>query len=89
MHAWVKVYFENIGWVPFDTTRNEQRQQSPLSNKQGLYDLPNKYVYFTHIRNDQSLHNGFIRFGGHIDGDVDLKPSIKFKKPIYRVYEGP
>jgi len=87
MHAWVEVYFENMGWVPFDTTLSEQR---PLPFRIRTFaKLPTRYVHFTHIRNDEHLNYGLIHFVGYKDGYIDLKPSIKFKKPITRIYEGP
>ena len=86
-HAWVEVYFDNMGWVPFDPILGEQ--ESPPSNERWFFDLPTNYVYFTHIRNDEKLNYCSIHYVGCWDSHIGLKFSIEFKKPYSKTYIGP
>jgi len=83
-HAWIEVYFHNMGWVPFDPILGEQ--ESSPSNERWFFDLPTNYVYFTHIRNDEKLNNSSIHYIGRRYGHVDFKFSIEFKKPYSQIY---
>lgn len=42
-HAWAEVYFDNIGWVPFDPTENQTNHYKKMKNQ---------YVYLYFIMND-------------------------------------
>ncbi|MCE5330107.1 transglutaminase-like domain-containing protein [bacterium] len=55
-HNWVEVYFNDIGWVPFDPTFDDNNGSTSLFN-----NLNNIYVYFSSKRNDSAL-NGFHYF---------------------------
>lgn len=50
-HNWSEVYFEDIGWVPFDPTY--QDSGADIS----FYDIGNNYLYLSFLRNDPSLLN--------------------------------
>ncbi|MCX6384479.1 MAG: transglutaminase domain-containing protein [Actinobacteria bacterium] len=71
-HNWVEVYFNDIGWVPFDPTYDDNNGSTSLFN-----NLNNIYVYFSLKRNDLIL-NGFhfFSYNWHGDGQVEVTKNI-------------
>jgi len=55
-HNWVEVYFNDIGWVPFDPTFDDNNGTTSLFN-----NLNNIYTYFSFKRNNSVLQ-GFHYF---------------------------
>lgn len=62
-HAWVEIYTDRCGWVPFDPTKNGSGQNS-------FSVLPPDYIYFSSIINDDILYNncfsGYYYYGAPI-----------------------
>jgi len=50
-HNWAEVYFEDVGWVPFDPTYEDSGADT------SFHDIENNYIYMSFIRNDPSLLN--------------------------------
>jgi transglutaminase-like putative cysteine protease len=71
-HNWVEVYFDDIGWVPFDPTFDDNNGSTSLFN-----NLDNIYVYFSLKRNDLIL-SGFhyYAYNWYGDGKVDIVKNI-------------
>lgn len=71
-HNWVEVYFNDIGWVPFDPTYDDNNGSTSLFN-----NLNNIYVYFSLKRND-SILNGFhyFSYNWYGDGQVEVTKNI-------------
>jgi len=74
-HNWVEVYFNDIGWVPFDPTFDDNNGSTSLFN-----NLNNIYVYFSLKRNDSVL-GGFhyYIYNWYGDGSVDIVKNISVK----------
>ena len=76
-HAWVEIYLERYGWVPFDPTRGDQ--ENPLVREKSFKSLGNIYVYLTSLRNDDIL-DGYRYSKYKYWGDkIVFKDSITFK----------
>ena len=71
-HNWVEVYFNDIGWVPFDPTFDDNNGSTSLFN-----NLDNIYVYFSLKRNDLALHGfHYFAYNWHGDGKVKILKNI-------------
>ncbi len=59
-HAWVEIYFTNLGWVPFDPTHSDGSRVTSFEN------LETKYVYYSYDektkRKDSWTWWGFAQF---------------------------
>jgi transglutaminase/protease-like cytokinesis protein 3 len=74
-HNWVEVYFNDIGWVPFDPTFDDNNGSTSLFN-----NLDNIYVYFSLKRNDSVLHGfHYFAYNWYGDGNVDISKNISVK----------
>jgi transglutaminase-like putative cysteine protease len=75
-HNWAEVYMQDYGWVPFDPTSGDVKNTF-LKNRT-FSNLSPVYIYLSHTRNDDVLHNfNFYRYTYRGDR-VRLKDSIKF-----------
>ncbi|MCL4415505.1 MAG: transglutaminase-like domain-containing protein [Actinobacteria bacterium] len=66
-HNWVEVYFDDIGWVPFDPTYDDNNGSTSLFN-----NPDNIYVYFSFKRNDSVIH-GFHYFSYNWNGSGSVE----------------
>ena len=75
-HNWVEVYFDDIGWVPFDPTFDDNNGSTSLFN-----NLDNIYAYFSLKRND-SILSGFhyFAYNWYGDGRVDIEKTISVRQ---------
>ncbi|MHB1347618.1 MAG: transglutaminase-like domain-containing protein [Candidatus Humimicrobiaceae bacterium] len=71
-HNWVEVYFDDIGWVPFDPTFDDNNGSTSLFS-----NLDNIYAYFSLKRND-SILSGFhyYAYNWYGDGEVQIEKNI-------------
>lgn len=77
-HNWAEVYLNDYGWVPFEMSIN--RNQPRRNAFRRMWPV---YIYFSHIRNDEVLHNyHFASYKYHGD-KVLLKDTIKIKNSSY------
>ncbi len=75
-HNWAEVYLQDYGWVPFDPTSGDNK--STFLKNRAFSNLSPVYIYLSHIRNDDVLHNyNFYRYTYRGD-KVRLKDSIIF-----------
>ena len=75
-HAWVEVYFDEYGWVPFDPTFGDAETRGAMP-----YDrLRPIYIHISHIRNDNVLGNYHFSWYYYTGEKVKVSDSIKFKK---------
>ena len=74
-HAWAEVYLQRYGWVPFDPTWADVQYKSARE----FHYMHSAYLYLTHIRNDEILHNYNIWLLWRWGGNVEIKDSIVFK----------
>jgi len=71
-HNWVEVYFNDIGWVPFDPTFDDNNGSTSLFN-----NLDNIYVYFSMKRNDPTLNNfHYFVYNWYGSGKVEVLKNI-------------
>jgi len=63
-HAWVEVYLENYGWVPFDPTWGDTKAAT-------FESLKPLYIYLSDIRNDEVL--GYSDIYGYLYWGVPFK----------------
>jgi transglutaminase-like putative cysteine protease len=75
-HAWAEVYLTELGWVPFDLTYGDVKQNSTKNKR--FQKLKPIYIYLTSTRNDPILDQAIIVRGLWV-GDVTLRDSIVFK----------
>lgn len=83
-HAWVEVYFNDLGWVPFDPVRG--RDESEQTRKKYFYDLQPNYLYFTDIRNDTLLKNNYMHVFSSDSNEISFRYAIIFRQPIEQIY---
>ncbi len=77
-HHWTEVYFENLGWVPFDVSWGDS--ENPVLRKRGFDTMKTVYIYLSRVRNDKVLYNKHFYTFTYWGDKVDLKSTIKFKK---------
>ncbi|MHC4215372.1 MAG: transglutaminase-like domain-containing protein, partial [Planctomycetota bacterium] len=77
-HHWTEVYFENLGWVPFDVSWGDS--ENPVLRNRGFDSMKTVYIYLSRVRNDKVLHNKHFYTFTYWGDKVDLKSTIKFKK---------
>ncbi len=77
-HHWAEVYFENLGWVPFDVNWGDS--ENPVSRNRGFDSMKTVYIYLSRVRNDKVLHNKHFYTFTYWGDKVDIKSTIKFKK---------
>jgi len=71
-HNWVEVYFNDIGWVPFDPTFDDNNGSTSLFN-----NLNNIYVYFSFKRNDSMLKGfHYFAYNWYGTGKVEVSKNI-------------
>ncbi len=69
-HAWVEVYFNDLGWVPFDPGRSDGNTKINFNN------LTNKYIYLRFDELDKGI--SWKRWGlGQIQIKLDRKVRLK------------
>ncbi len=77
-HAWAEVYLNKYGWVAFDPITGDVKNAATRNRR--FKNLKPIYIYFNHIRNDDTLYNQnywtYVTSGG-----ITIKDSIEFKKP--------
>ncbi|MBM3701330.1 MAG: transglutaminase domain-containing protein, partial [Actinobacteria bacterium] len=67
-HNWSEVFFDNYGWVPFDTIYDDNNGNSSSTT---FYNLKNIYIYTGFERNDKILFNyhyyAYTYYGDNIE----------------------
>ena len=67
-HNWSEIYFEELGWIPFDTIYDDNNGDSRETT---FNNLKNIYVYTSFIRNDPELFDfhyyAYIYYGDNIE----------------------
>lgn len=66
-HAWVELYFEKLGWVPFDPTHSNNT--SPYN----FFNLQTKYVYLNFSDMEKSMN---WKYWGYGDFRITLERTI-------------
>jgi transglutaminase-like putative cysteine protease len=77
-HHWVEVYLEKYGWVPFDASWGDV--ENMVVRNRAFERMSPVYIYLSHIRNDEVLHNKHFFAYLYLGDKVQLKDSIKFKQ---------
>ena len=84
-HSWAEVYLKEYGWVPFDPTVGD-RKNNTLRVKR-FHTLKNIYIYRTHIRNDEMLNYNHSHRWRYWGDKIQVKNSIEFKQPASRTIQ--
>lgn len=66
-HAWVEVYLDNLGWIPFDPTHSDG------SNITNFENLQNKYTYLHKDNEEGNMKWLWWGFGGQLQVQKDRK----------------
>lgn len=64
-HAWVEVYFEGLGWIPFDPTHSDGSQTTSFKK------LQNKYIYINKDNEQGNMKWLWWGYGGQVQVEKD------------------
>ena len=73
-HDWAEVYINDIGWVPFDLTFDDDNSDS---SKSTFENLGNVYVYLSFIRNDEVLSNYHFYVYSYCGDNIEVTKNIE------------
>jgi hypothetical protein len=76
-HNWVEVYIKPYGWVPFDPTVGDVKDESTKNER--FHNLQPIYIYFSHLRNDAALKNSYLCHYWYYGDPIKIEDSIEFK----------
>lgn len=73
-HAWIEIYFKNVGWVPFDATFNQYAylDQSHIKLVHGISKptfLTNYHDFYSHF-GDINIESGFPKISAIISDSI-------------------
>lgn len=68
-HAWVEVYFSEIGWVPYDPTHSDGSSVTSFNN------LETKYIYYSY--DERAKRRDFWKWWGQSQFNVKSKTIVK------------
>ncbi|MHC4185806.1 MAG: transglutaminase-like domain-containing protein [Planctomycetota bacterium] len=77
-HHWVEVCLEKYGWVPFDASWGDV--ENTFIRNRAFERMSPVYIYLSHIRNDEVLHNRHFFAYLYLGDKVQLKDTIEFKQ---------
>lgn len=76
-HHWSEVYLQEYGWVPFDPSWGDV--QAAVIRNRTFETMSPIYIYLSHIRNDEVLHNSHFYSYTYWGDKITLENSIEFK----------
>lgn len=78
-HNWVEVYFTKYGWVPFDPSKGDIGIAALKDSRFNV--LEPRYVYYSHLRNDDVLHGYHYCSFTYFGDPVSVTDSVRFEFP--------